>query len=89
MGELASRIDLPKMTGAHEVKDDAALTYPIVWNTIDDGDTVSLADAAALDAFYLTAVGELRGHLDSGTDLKDDVRAAADAEAVDAVVDSR
>ena len=78
-----------KMIGSHQVKDDPALTYPIVWNNIDDTDSTSLADSAALNGFYLTALGTVRAHLDSGTALKDAVRAAADIAAVDAVVDSR
>jgi hypothetical protein len=78
-----------KMTGTHQVKDDPALTYPINWNTIDDNDAYSIANAADLDGFYLTGLGTIRAHLDSGTTLKDSVRAAATIAAVDAIVDSR
>jgi hypothetical protein len=78
-----------KMMGTHQVKDDPALTYPVEWNTIDDTDSYSIADAADLDAFYLQALGTVRAHLDSGTSLKNSIRAAADTAAVDAVVDSR
>ena len=78
-----------KMTGAHGVRSDPALSYPIEWNTIDDLATISIATPAALDAFYLTGVGAARTHLDSGTALKDDVRAAATITAVEAVTDTR
>jgi hypothetical protein len=78
-----------RLTGINQVRDDAAVTYPVVWNTIDDGATESLADAAAVLAFYLTALGTYRGHVDGGTTLKDQVRAAATVAAVEAITDSR
>ncbi len=78
-----------KMIASHQIKDDPAFTYPANWNSIDDTDVYAIVDAADLDAFYLTAIGTIRAHLDSGTVLKDGVRAAADVAAVDAVVDSR
>jgi hypothetical protein len=78
-----------RLTGINQVRDDAAVTYPIVWNTLDDSDTLSIVDSAALLTFYLTAMGTYRTHVDSGTALKDDVRAATTIAAVDAVVDSR
>lgn len=78
-----------KMVGTHEVKDDPALTYPIEWNTIDDNDTISLADATDLHNFYLTGVGTMRATLDSGTALKGLVRVATTKAEIDAVVDPR
>ena len=78
-----------KMAGAHQLKDDQALVFPINWNTKGDEDTYTIADSADLHAFYLTAVGTLRSHLDSGTVLKDAVRAATTIAAVDAVEDNR
>lgn len=78
-----------KMIGTHEVKDSPALTYPIRWNTRKDDDAENIPDAATLDAFYLTALGTVRAHLDSGTALKDSVRAATTVAEVDAVVDNR
>lgn len=76
-----------KLNGAHAQK--ASMTYPVVWNSIDDLDTISLADEAAFDSFYDDAFDKVREHLDSGTTLKDSVRAAADRAAVDAVTDTR
>jgi hypothetical protein len=78
-----------KMTGTHQVKDNPALVYPINWNTIDDADVYAITDAADLDAFYLTGLGTIRASLDSGTALKDSVRAAITVAEVDAVVDNR
>jgi hypothetical protein len=78
-----------KMVGTHGVRDDPALTYPIVWNTIDDNDTYSLTDATDLHNFYLTGVGTMRSILDSGTSLKGQVRAATTKAEIDAVVDPR
>ena len=76
-----------KIMGSHQIR--AGLAYPLSWNTIDDGDSYDIVDGADLEAFYLAAFAELRGHLDSGTALKASVRAAADVAAVDAVVDGR
>jgi hypothetical protein len=70
-------------------KDDPALTYPIKYNNIDDTDTYEVVDAADLHNMYLTALATKKGHLDSGTVLKDQVRAAVDEAGVDAVVDNR
>ena len=78
-----------KMVGTHQVKDDPALTYPINWNTIDDLDVYPIANPADLHGFYLTGLGTIRAHLDSGTALKDSVRAAVDIAAVEAVEDNR
>ena len=77
------------MMGAHQIRDDPAFAYPLNWNTIDDKDVLLIADSATLHSFYLTGVGAYRGHKDSGTSLKDQVRAAANPAAVDAVVDNR
>ena len=77
------------MMGTHQIKDDPALTYPLDWNTIDDLDVYAIPDAATLDGFYLTGVGTIRAHLDSGTALKTSVRAATTIAEVDAVVDNR
>jgi hypothetical protein len=78
-----------KMIGTHEVKDHPALVYPVEWNTKDDLDSVLLSNAAELDAFYLTGLGTMRAHIDSGTTLKRDVRSATTLAEVQAVVDAR
>ena len=67
----------------------ADLAYPIKWNTKDDDDATSFADGPEFKAFYTSAVTTLRSHLDSGTALKDSVRAATTIAEVDAVVDNR
>jgi hypothetical protein len=38
---------------------------------------------------YLTALTTKKAHLDSGTALKDQIRAAADTSAVNAIIDNR
>ena len=65
------------------------LTYPINYNTIDDSDIYNVTDATDLHNMYLTALNTKKGHLDAGTALKDQIRAAADKPAVDAVIDNR
>lgn len=68
---------------------DPLFAYPVTWNSKDDETTISFADAAELHAFVMTAVGTTRAWLDSGTGLKDQVRAAATVAAVEAIVDNR
>lgn len=65
------------------------LTYPINYNTIDDTSTYSVADAIDLHNMYLTALNVKKGHLDAGTALKDQIRAAVDIPAVNAIIDNR
>jgi len=78
-----------KMTAAHVVRDDVLMVYPQRWNTRDNGDAVSIADAAGMHAFYMTGIGTVRSHLDSGTALKDQIRDAATKAEVDAITDDR
>lgn len=78
-----------KMMGMHQIRNDATVTYPIVWSTLDDGSSISLADAATVHSFVLAALGALRSVLDSGTTLKISVVAATTIVEVDAVVDTR
>ena len=70
-------------------RDDPALVYPINYNTIDDLDSYDVPDSATLHNMYLTALSTKKGHLDSGTVLKAQVRAAIDEAGVDLVIDNR
>jgi len=78
-----------KMMGIHQVRDDPMLTYPVRWNTKDDNDYYDITDLNDLHLFYMTAVGTYKGHVDSGTALKDQVRNATSKAEVDAIVDPR
>lgn len=62
---------------------------PITFNTIDDLSEETLTTAEQVDAFFMTALGSKKAHLDSGTALKLQVRNAADKDAIDAIVDAR
>lgn len=77
------------LLGIHGSKDSPALTYPIKYNTKDDQDTHIINNSAELETFFLTALGTKKAHLDSGTVLKDSIRAAIDRAGVDAVIDNR
>ena len=66
-----------------------ALVYPIQYSTIDDVGTYDVLNATDVENMYLTALGTKRAHLDSGTSLKNQVRAAIDKAGVDAVIDNR
>lgn len=78
-----------KMMGSHEVRSDPAFVYPVKWNTIDDLSIHSLVDSDALHAFYLTGVSTVRAHLDSGTELKDQIRATTSVAEIEAIEDNR
>lgn len=78
-----------KMMGVHQVRDDSMLTYPVRWNTKDDLDCYEIADSDEMHLFYMTGVGTYKAHVDGGTALKDQVRAATSKAEVDAVVDPR
>jgi len=67
----------------------ADLTYPVEYNKKDDKGKGIIPDNVTAHNFFLSAVATARAHLDSGTALKDQVRAASTVAAVDAVVDSR
>lgn len=77
------------LNGSYGLRDDPSFVYPVVWNTIDDADSLSIVDSFELRAFYLTAVGTYRAHLADGTDLKAAVRGAATVAALRDVVDNR
>jgi hypothetical protein len=78
-----------RLEGADRNRNDPAMSYPIRWNSLDDSDAVDLTDATELHTMFLTALGTLRARIDSGTLLKDAVRAATTVAEVDAVVDGR
>lgn len=70
-------------------RNDPSMTYPIKYNTINDDDTYMVPDADDLHTMYLSAVGTKKHWLDTGTDLKDLIRAAVDYAGVQTVVDYR
>lgn len=72
-----------------ETRNDSALSYPIIYNTIDDTDSYSVIDAIDLHNMYLTALATKKSFLDSGTALKNSVRNATTQAEVDAVIDNR
>lgn len=77
------------LSGLNQVKDHPAVTYPLDWNHRDNSGKTSLADASEVAALYLTALGTVRAHRDTGTALKDSVRAATTVDAVEAITDNR
>lgn len=66
-----------------------SLTYPVVFNTIDDDGTVEVKDAGSLHSLALAAITALRAAVDSGTLLKQKVRSMADVKSIREVVDDR
>lgn len=71
------------------LKDDPATVYPRIWTRKNDSGIHSIPGATGANAFYTKAVGTIDGHRDSGRTLKDSVRAAVDAAAVAAIIDTR
>lgn len=60
------------MTGAFVGRDFHA--YPITWNTLDDAETIELANANEVAQFWVTGSIALRAALDEGTAAKDAIR---------------
>ncbi len=77
------------LLGLESARLDPAFTYPVNWNSIDDEAVYAIPDADTAHSFYLTALGTIRAWKDSGTALKDQVRAATTPAEVAAVVDNR
>lgn len=77
------------MTNLLMIKDSPILTYPIKYNSKNDRDAVSINTPNDIVMFYQMALSTLRGTLDSGTALKDLVRAATNKTELDLVVDPR
>jgi hypothetical protein len=73
----------------HETRNDPALIYPIEYSTLNDSDNYFVIDADDLHSMYLTALATKKAHVDSGTLIKDSIRAAVDEAAVDAIIDNR
>lgn len=76
-------------TSLYLIRSESVLKYPMKVNTADDSDYHLLRDADEVQAFYFAAMAALFSHLEAGTRLKDEVRAAENAEVLQAVVDAR
>lgn len=72
-----------------ERKKDLAQLYPIVFNTIDDMDEISLENSTDVDNFFMSALAAKKAILDSGSTLKRSVRSATTKTEIDAVIDNR
>lgn len=73
----------------YSTKDDLVLPYPLVFNTIDDLNSFEAIDATTIANMYYSALATVKGHIDSGTVLKDQIRNAATVAEVDAIQDNR
>jgi len=67
----------------------ASVGYPVTMNTIDNTGALALADELGLVAFVDSGIAQVRAWIDSGTQLKGQVRAATTIAEVDAVKDNR
>ena len=68
---------------------DPLFAYPVIYTTKDESAVIQLDDSDGVHAFFVTAIGACRGHLDSGTAIKNKVRDANTVVEVNAIVDSR
>ena len=75
--------------GMDTTRNDPAITYPIEYSTIDDLGHYSVVDATDLHNMYLTALGTKKYFVDTGTTLKDAVRAATTDSEVQSIIDNR
>lgn len=70
-------------------RNDNDFVYPVVRSTKNSASSISLPDAASVEAFYSASETAVRGILDSGNVLKIQVNAATTVEQVNAIVDNR
>jgi len=84
-----SEISQLNITGAFNSRNEGSFAYPVVFYTKDDLDSVSLADAAAVEAFHVAAVTAIRIIRDGGATLKAQLIAATTVAEVNAIVDNR
>lgn len=84
-----STVAQANLLGLKTMAEDPAFIYPVTWNFIDDSGMLTIPDAATALAFYMTAVGAVRSRRDSGTAIKDQIRAATTEAEVLAIVDPR
>ena len=78
-----------RMNALLTLADDPDITYPILWNTIDDSKQITIPDSDTVKLFCKTAVGYYRAAVDSGTAIKDQVRAATTISEVNGIIDNR
>lgn len=84
-----SHLAQTNLLGIYVARDELWMTYPITYNTIDDHDTHDIQDASEIEAMYQLALGTKKTHLDNGTALKNQIREASTATAVQAIIDNR
>jgi len=84
-----SQVAQTNLLGLESAADNPAFLYPVEWNSIDDENVYAIPDATTAHAFYITALGTIRAWKDSGTAIKDEVRAATTPAEVAAVQDNR
>lgn len=78
-----------RLMGINQVRSRPEIQYPIKWNNKNDTLALDIVDEDELLDMFMTAFDTYRDHVDSGTDLKDLIRDAEDADAVNAIVDNR
>lgn len=83
---LSTRAQI-RIMGIRIAKDD--ITYPLVWSGKNDQDSMELANASEVNSFFLTALGTVKATVDSGTALKNSIRACSNIDAVNLIVDGR
>jgi hypothetical protein len=86
---LSDRAQASYNSFSEEISSGASITYPRDITTIDDTDFLTINNVIEARAFLADAFRAVRLHQESGRDLKVQIIQAADASAVDAVVDSR
>lgn len=85
----ASQESQLSISGVHQMRDDPAMTYPIRFNSKDDLSYYDVTSSTDIHNMALTAFGHVKGCIDSGTTLKDQIRAATNQAELDAIVDNR
>jgi hypothetical protein len=80
---------LTRYNAYYHARNEPWFTYPLVINTYDNDQLQNLPNAAAIETLFEETVIALRGHIDSGTVLKQQIRAATTWAELAAVEDNR
>ena len=87
--EAQSRMLALLVMSLHPDQFPPAAVFPITWNSKDDSEVLELTQGSDVIQLVMACIGTYRAHIDSGTALKAQVRAASTISEVLAVEDNR
>lgn len=83
----SSEVMQKNLSELHRIRE--SISYPFMMATKDNGEIYAIADAAEIDAMYLTALNAIIDRYQSGNTIKGAVIGASSMEALSGIVDDR